>query len=442
LLAGLVVPNVQNHSLATLTRAANAAGFSAMRVPFGGFSDIDAVVRVVLEHRPRLFGLSMQATEAALGVGDPDSGSAAQRLSGCGCRRGHFATLNAEPLLREVAESTSSSASAAKRRWFALLRAGMSKTWRNWPGLVFRDRDGTIRNGATPAIDLLPRTLMDESDQPVHLGIPRGRPGPEPWLRGPLRILLRRGISDVAETFGARYERRDTDQIADAIAALYHDQGVRGIQLHGRQPLALAADSALAWTRALGDALRERAVERNRFLAPAPRRCLRAGGGRRARAARSGPGVRRYRRLLGEAARRAGNATPRRMRGRRRCRISPTPGLHGLQRPGHGADVRVSNRCWARSRRWRGFVTRPFTCCPSTFAPAAPYFERVRRRGLLEGGTLCQRYRFADSRTALLAEALLGFPTRLEEYSVPVALYDLGYNLGVARRLLPGADVG
>jgi hypothetical protein len=25
------------------------------------------------------------------------------------------------------------------------------------------------------------------------------------------------------------------------------------------------------------------------------------------------------------------------------------------------------------------------------------YFERVRRRGLLEGGTLCQRYRFADS---------------------------------------------
>ena len=69
------------------------------------------------------------------------------------------------------------------------------------------------------------------------------------------------------------------------------------------------------------------------------------------------------------------------------------------------------------------------------------YFERVRARGLLEGGLLCWRYRFEDPRTALLAEALTGLPTRLEEYSVPVALYDLGYNLGVARRFVSGADV-
>jgi hypothetical protein len=55
---------------------------------------------------------------------------------------------------------------------------------------------------------------------------------------------------------------------------------------------------------------------------------------------------------------------------------------------------------------------------------------------------LCRRYRFADPRTALLGEALLGFPTRLEEYSVPVALYDFGYNLGIAQRLLPGSDLG
>jgi hypothetical protein len=32
-------------------------------------------------------------------------------------------------------------------------------------------------------------------------------------------------------------------------------------------------------------------------------------------------------------------------------------------------------------------------------------------------------------------------PTRLAERSVPIALYDLGYNLGVARRLCPDADV-
>ena len=85
---------------------------------------------------------------------------------------------------------------------------------------------------------------------------------------------------------------------------------------------------------------------------------------------------------------------------------------------------------------------RRFTCCPIDVRAGSAYFERVRRRGLIEGGALCQRYRFADPRTALLAEALLGFPTRLEEYSVPVALYDLGYNLGIARRLLPEADIG
>ena len=79
----------------------------------------------------------------------------------------------------------------------------------------------------------------------------------------------------------------------------------------------------------------------------------------------------------------------------------------------------------------------PVHLLPIDVRAGSAYFERVRRHGLLEGGTLCQRYRFADPRTALLAEALLGFPTRLEEYSVPVALYDLGYNLGIARRLLP-----
>jgi hypothetical protein len=47
---------------------------------------------------------------------------------------------------------------------------------------------------------------------------------------------------------------------------------------------------------------------------------------------------------------------------------------------------------------------------------------RVRSRGLLEGGLLLRRYRFADARTARLAEAITSFPTRLEEHSVPIAL--------------------
>jgi hypothetical protein len=40
-----------------------------------------------------------------------------------------------------------------------------------------------------------------------------------------------------------------------------------------------------------------------------------------------------------------------------------------------------------------------------------------------------------------MAEIITSFPTRLAERSVPIALYDLGYNLGIARRLLPELDI-
>src|SRR6185295_12551185 len=82
----------------------------------------------------------------------------------------------------------------------------------------------------------------------------------------------------------------------------------------------------------------------------------------------------------------------------------------------------------------------PVHLLPIDVRAGSAYFERVRSKGLLEGGLLWRRYRFADARTALLAEAVTSFPTRLDEYSVPIALYDLGYNLGIARRLCPGAD--
>jgi hypothetical protein len=82
----------------------------------------------------------------------------------------------------------------------------------------------------------------------------------------------------------------------------------------------------------------------------------------------------------------------------------------------------------------------PVHLLPIDVRAGSKYFDRVRSRGLLEGGLLLRRYRFADARTARLAEAITSFPTRLEEHSVPIALYDLGYNLGVARRLVPDAD--
>ena len=73
-----VVPDVQNHSLAALARAAGGAG-SRRLVSFGGFGDIDAVARRVYGPAPRV-----RAVDAGDGgrarVGDADRGAAAARL--------------------------------------------------------------------------------------------------------------------------------------------------------------------------------------------------------------------------------------------------------------------------------------------------------------------------------------------------------------------------
>ena len=79
----------------------------------------------------------------------------------------------------------------------------------------------------------------------------------------------------------------------------------------------------------------------------------------------------------------------------------------------------------------------PLHLLPIDVRAGTTYHARAERRGLLEGGFLWRRYRFEDPRTAVLAEVITGLPSRLEEHSVPLALYDLAYNLGVARRLIP-----
>ena len=79
----------------------------------------------------------------------------------------------------------------------------------------------------------------------------------------------------------------------------------------------------------------------------------------------------------------------------------------------------------------------PLHLLPIDVRAGTTYHARAERRGLVEGGFLWRRYRFEDPRTAVLAEVITGLPSRLEEHSVPLALYDLAYNLGVARRLIP-----
>ena len=68
-LAGLVLPNVQNHSLASLGGALRRAGIAHDVVPFRGWRDIEPAVaraRAAETSGDTVFGVSVQNTEAAL----------------------------------------------------------------------------------------------------------------------------------------------------------------------------------------------------------------------------------------------------------------------------------------------------------------------------------------------------------------------------------------
>ncbi|HTL35565.1 MAG TPA: hypothetical protein VL326_20695, partial [Kofleriaceae bacterium] len=69
------------------------------------------------------------------------------------------------------------------------------------------------------------------------------------------------------------------------------------------------------------------------------------------------------------------------------------------------------------------------------------YHRRASARGLIEGGPLLPLYRYEDDRSLALGRVITGLPTRISERSVPIALYDLAWAVGVARRLAPQLDV-
>jgi hypothetical protein len=67
--AGLVLPNVQNHSLAALGKRAATGGDRLRGRPVRGWRDIEAVVaraRAATTPATAVFGVSIQNTEAAL----------------------------------------------------------------------------------------------------------------------------------------------------------------------------------------------------------------------------------------------------------------------------------------------------------------------------------------------------------------------------------------
>jgi hypothetical protein len=444
ILAGLVAPQVQNHSLAALVGAARSSGFAAKAIAFNRFDDVDGVARAVCADAPRIFGLSMQASEVALAGATLIQVLRRRGFRGLIVAGGHFATLNAEELLRDVPGLDAVVRFAGEAALVALLRGELGQEPEGIPGLVFRDGEGAPRPGGAPRLDLLPRSFAGgedpEASQPVHLGFPAADLVLSRGCEAHCGYCCVAGASDLAEAAGARVERRDLAQIAQTIADLHHGRGVRVFNFMDDNLLPLEPAHALAWVGALGAELGARRVGRIALsmqlradvCTPSVVDALAALGLVRAYVGIDGYSGRQLVALGRDAPAEAGNQALANLAAAgvftvcNALILGPTFAFE---------TVRAEVEALASVRH------APVHLLPIDVRAGSAYHERVRRRNLLEGGALCQRYRFLDARTALLGEALLGFPSRLEEYSVPVGLYDLGYNLGIAARLCGPADV-
>jgi hypothetical protein len=238
----------------------------------------------------------------------------------------------------------------------------------------------------------------------------------------------------------ARYDRLEPREIARAVSALYDAQGVRVISLMDDNVLPSRPEAVTAFARALRGELDARGVP---DLAISLQ--LRADGVSDESAdaladlgvVRAYVGIDGYSsaqlRVLG----RAGDPTTNRdalARLHTRGILSVANAL--LVGPTVPFSV-LTHEVEALAR----IAYAPVHLLPHEVRAGTPLFRRAMDRGLVEGGYLHWHYRFADARTARVARLLTSLPTRLAERSVPIALYDLAYNAGIARRLAPHADL-
>ncbi len=458
-LAGLVLPNVENHSLSVLTGALHREGITHDIVPFRGWRDIDPVVaraRAADTSGDAVFGVSIQNTEAALA-----SITLARVLRRRGFRGrivcgGHFATLNAAEILNEVPEVDVVVRLAGEDALVGLARGARTQDQlAALPGAVFRGDDGAVRFGAA-ARPVRP-VLGDGRDGglPLHLGFRAadlvGSTGCEATcsyccVAATTRLAraeaLRGGEAandNVAEISGVT--RWTSDRLAAEIAALYHTRAARVFTVMDDNLLPLAADDAHAFLRRLAEGLRRHKVGpialslqlRADVVTRAVADALVAVGLVRAYVGVDGYSRPQLARLGRNAPADAGGRAIALLSERgvfavcNALLIGPTIPLESIR---------------AELDGMRAIRGAPLHLLPIDVRAGTTYHTRAERRGLLEGGFLWRRYRFEDPRTAVLAEVVTGLPSRLEEHSVPLALYDLAYNLGIARRLLPELPLG
>lgn len=426
---GVVVPGVENHSLGVLGRALAQAGVTHRVMPFRGFAAMDEMVADVLADEPRVCGLSLQTTEAALAIL-----TFAKLLRRAGYRGtivvgGHLATLAGDAILGcgavDVVVELDGEA--------ALVGLARGDDPRTLPGTV--TRTGRGRPPVPVRVQAMRRTRLSE-----HLGF------------GAADLIVSRGcpahcgyccvstVSNANERAGGgRHIVRDIEPIADEIADVAA-LGGRAFHFMDDNILPLDSDAALAWVRALQGALDARDVPPIAFslqlradvVTPELAAELAALGLVRAYVGIDGYSSGQLRAIGRHASADAGTRALELLSARgilcvaNALLVGPTINFETIEREIDGL---------ARVRH------APVHLLPIEARPGTVYHARAAARGLIEGGPLWPAYRFEDERSFLIGEVVTRLPTRLVERSVPIALYDLAWALGVARRLAPTVDV-
>lgn len=447
-LVGPLLPGVENHSLARLEHAARKAGFETRLVDLSSLGDLDAALAAVLADEPALCGISVQSTEAALA-----SIAFAWRLRQRGFEGrivcgGHFATLNAEQILESPAGVDAVVRFAGEEALVGLLGGASSDDeLAALPGLLFRGADGALCEGAPGRIagDSVPRAPLGDRPLPEHLGFPaadlvtsRGCQARCAYccVAATSELERREAVRDGRAARAPAYARRAPEDIAEEIAALYHERGARVFNFMDDNLLPLEPERALELIAALAAELDARGVGRIALslqlradvVTPAVADALVELGL-----------VRAY---VGIDA-----ASPGHLRalGRHTDASSGARALAELWRRGVFAVCnalligptfefeKVEGEIAALSALHHA----PLHLLPLDVRAGTALSARAEKLGLVSGSFLWRHYRFLDDRTELLGQVVVSLPTRLAERSVPIALYDLGYNLGIARRLLP-----
>jgi methylmalonyl-CoA mutase cobalamin-binding subunit len=430
-LVAVVAPEFENHSVAALRGALGSAGFEHCVIPFGGFATIEHMVQDVLQTQPRICGVSLQTTESTLAVLAFTRLLRERGYTGMIVIGGHVATLAADEILAAPAGVDVVVELAGESALVGLARGDHPSTL---AGAVTREGRGQ------PAIAVQPRAVLREKLS-EHLGF------------GAADLIMSRGcaascgyccvaaVSDRAEqAHGGRHVVRDVDPIADEIAQLAK-RGGRALHFMDDNVLPLDPAQALAWTRSLRSALDARRVPPIAFslqlradvVTPELAAALADLGLVRAYIGIDGYSSPQLRAIGRNAPASAGNAAIAELSGRgvycvaNALLVGPTIRF---------ATIRGEIEALATVR------DAPVHLLPIEARPGTVYHRRAKARGLIEGGPLWPVYKFEDERAFLISEVITGLPTRLAERSVPIALYDLAWGLGVARRLAPQANIG